>query len=56
VKRWKKTGYFAGGVIYASGNLRKLVVNGNKVAAYKVSDMNIYEPEAGNSQRNRRRK
>ena len=48
--------YFAGGVIYATGDLRKLIVNGNKVAAYKVSDMNICDTGAGNSWRDRRAK
>jgi len=56
VKSWKKIGYFAGGVVYASGDLRKLIVNGNKVAAYKVSDMNICDIGADNSRRDRRRK
>lgn len=56
MKSWKKAGYFAGGVIYASGDLRKIVVNGNKVAAYRVSDMNTCETETGNSQRNRRKR
>ena len=56
MKSWKKIGYFAGGVIYASGDLRKLIVNGNKVAAYKVSDINICYTGAGNSQLDRRSK
>ena len=56
MKNWKKVCYFAGGVIYASGSLRKLVVNGNQVAAYRVSDINIYEEETGNPQRHRRGK
>jgi hypothetical protein len=56
MKSWKKIGYFAGGVIYASGDLRKMIVNGNKGDAYKVSDMNICDTGAGNSQRDRRRK
>jgi hypothetical protein len=56
MKNWKKVCYFAGGVIYASGNLRKLVVNGNQVAAYRISDISTYEAETENSQQHRRGK
>lgn len=56
MKNWKKVCYFAGGVIYASGNLRKLVVNGSQVAAYRISDISTYDAETGDSQRHRRGK
>lgn len=56
MKNWKKVCYFAGGVIYASGNLRKLVVNGNQVAAYSVSDISTFDAETGNPQRHQREK
>lgn len=42
---WKKVCYFAGGVIYASGDTRKIIINGREVAFYKVTAGNLYEPE-----------
>jgi len=54
VRNWKKVCYFAGGVIYASGDLRKLVVNGNQIATYKICDMNMHESETTDIRRNRR--
>jgi hypothetical protein len=54
MKSWKKVCNFAGGIIYASGDLRKLMVNGNQVAAYKASDVTARGTETGNSQGNRR--
>lgn len=53
MKSWEKVCYFAGGVIYASGDLRKLIVNGNQVAAYRVSDMTLRKTETSSSQSDR---
>ena len=56
MRSWKKTDYFAGGIIYACGDLRKIVINGNKTITYKVSDMKICETNIGNHRTDRRMK
>ena len=53
MRNWKKVCYFAGGVIYASGDIRKIIVNGREVASYKVTGADRYEPEIPEESRSR---
>ena len=41
MKEWKKVDCFAGGVIYACGNVRKIVTPGNNTVYYEVEGLDI---------------